>query len=163
MHAAKALFFKKRLMKVMRHVLQCNAIGKQIGLTFESHLLVGPLPMEVSNMTDPTSQVLGLIPPADTQFRVRVWFLSTTQARPSTGSSTAGLTSQSTQSLDRLTATPSFYPQQHVSLACARLRTLLATPSCVTVSPCASPLGPTRTMKPPRQARKTLCWTTTVT
>jgi len=66
--------FQLALTRVQRDVLQANAIGRQIGLAFEAHLGVGPLPVGMDALLAPKSEVLGMIPPAPMAFRVLATF-----------------------------------------------------------------------------------------
>jgi len=71
--------FRQKLARVSKDVIQVNTIGKEVGLVFEAHVAVGPLPINTTHDSDldpldNTSDLLGIIPIAHVQFRVKCWF-----------------------------------------------------------------------------------------
>jgi hypothetical protein len=67
--------FQKGLSRVQRDILQSNAIGGQLGIVFEAHLAVGPLPIGQDETKHGKSPVLGMIPAAELEFRVKAFFI----------------------------------------------------------------------------------------
>jgi hypothetical protein len=91
--------FQKSLAWVQKDVLQANTLAKEIGLCFEAHLMLGPLPMghNTLNISKSREQLFGFAPYAPHSFVVKGFFEYTSKEGSSGTSSRVELLSTSSQ------------------------------------------------------------------